>query len=115
MTTYVTPGMRLRCLPLKLVYSLILLFVVSIPSATQSVEVSASAALLQTENATLSQVVSTRAVQDLPLNGRNVLNLVALIPGVVPQGGSMSNLQGQNIFGAGNFQIGGGAANQSST
>ncbi len=82
---------------------------------TQSVEVTASAALLQTENATLSQVVAARAVQELPLNGRNVMNLVALVPGVVPQGGSMSNLQGQNIFGAGNFQIGGGAANQSST
>ena len=82
---------------------------------TQSVEVTASAALLQTENATLSQVVASRAVQELPLNGRNVLNLVALVPGVVPQGGSMSNSQGQNIFGAGNFQIGGGAANQSST
>ena len=82
---------------------------------TQSVEVTAAAALLQTENATLSQVVASRAVEELPLNGRNVLNLVALVPGVVPQGGSMSNLQGQNIFGAGNFQIGGGAANQSST
>jgi hypothetical protein len=80
---------------------------------TQSVEVAAEAPLLQTENASLSQVVSTRSVQQLPLNGRNVLNLVALVPGVVPQGSTEGNLTGKNVFSAGNYQIGGGTANQS--
>ena len=83
--------------------------------SSQSVQVNAESPLIQTENATLSQVVNSRTVEEIPLNGRNVLNLVALVPGVVPQGSSMTNLQAQNIFGAGNFQIGGGAANQSST
>ena len=83
--------------------------------ATQTVEVNAEAALIQTENATLSHVVAGRTVQEMPLNGRNVLNLVALVPGVVPQGAAMGNLTGQNIFAAGNFQIGGGAANQGAT
>jgi outer membrane receptor protein involved in Fe transport len=83
--------------------------------ATQTVEVSAAAPLIQTENATLSQVVAGRTVQEMPLNGRNVLNLVALVPGVVPQGSAMGNLTGKNIFSAGNFQIGGGAANQGAT
>ena len=82
---------------------------------TQSVEVSAAAALLQTENASISQVVASRSVQELPLNGRNILNLVALVPGVVPQGGSEGNLTGKNVFAAGNYQIGGGTANQSAT
>jgi hypothetical protein len=82
---------------------------------SQTVEVSAAAPLIQTENATLSQVVAGRTVQEMPLNGRNVLNLVALVPGVVPQGGAMGNLTGRNIFSAGNFQIGGGAANQGAT
>ena len=82
---------------------------------TQSVEVSAQVALLQTENASLSQVVAARSVQELPLNGRNVLNLVALVPGVVPQGSSEGNLTGKNLFAAGNYQIGGGIANQSAT
>jgi hypothetical protein len=81
----------------------------------QAVEVQAETPLIQTENATLSQVVAARTVQDMPLNGRNVLNLVSLVPGVVPQGHSMSNLTGQNIFAAGNYQIGGGTANQSAT
>ena len=82
---------------------------------TQSVEVTASAPLLQTENASLSQVVETRSVQEMPLNGRNVLNLVNLVPGVVPQGSSDGNLTGKNVFAAGNYQIGGGTANQSAT
>ncbi len=82
---------------------------------TQAVEVRADAPLMTTESANLSQVVAGRSVQDLPLNGRNVLNLVALVPGVVPQGLSMAPLTGQNVFAAGNYQIGGGMANQSSS
>jgi hypothetical protein len=82
---------------------------------TQSVEVQADAALLQTETANLSQVVGARAVQELPLNGRNILNLIALAPGVVPQGSSEGSLTGKNVFAAGNYQIGGGTANQSAT
>src|SRR5205823_14344268 len=70
---------------------------------------------MQTEQANLSQVVGSRAVQELPLNGRNVLNLVSLTPGVVPQGSSDGNLTGKNVFAAGNYQIGGGTANQSAT
>ena len=43
---------------------------------TQSVEVTASAPLLQTENASLSQRwYETRSVQEMPLNGRNILDL----------------------------------------
>lgn len=82
---------------------------------TQSFQVTAEAALLQTENASLSQVVTARTVQELPLNGRNVLNLVTMVPGVVPQGSSDGSLTGKNVFAAGNYQIGGGTANQSAT
>ena len=83
---------------------------------TQTIEVQATAQLLQTESASLSQVVETRAVQELPVNGRNLLNLVALVPGVVPQGSTEGNaLTGKNVFAAGNYQIGGGIANQSAT
>ncbi len=82
---------------------------------TQILEVSSQAPLLQTETGSLSQVVSARAVQELPLNGRNVLNLVALSPGVVPQGSAEGSLTGKNVFAGGNYQIGGGMANQSAT
>ncbi len=51
---------------------------------------------------------------DLALNGRNVLNLIELAPGVVPQG---STLNGGNAVTAGltmlDYQMGGGQAGQS--
>ena len=84
-------------------------------AVTEQVTVSSSVPILQSENASLGQVVEGRAVTEMPLNGRNVLALVGLVPGVVPQGSSGGNLTGQNVFAAGNFQIAGSAANQSST
>ena len=84
-------------------------------AVTEQVTVSSTAPILQSENASLGQVVEGRAVTEMPLNGRNVLALVGLVPGVVPQGSSGGNLTGQNVFAAGNFQIDGGDANQSST
>ncbi len=80
---------------------------------TQTVEVTAQTPLLTPESSTLGQVIDERKANTLPLNGRNPLNLVALVPSVVPQGGSMSNPNGQNPFAWGNYQIGGGMANQS--
>ena len=86
----------------------------------QVVEVSAQAALLQTDSSALSHVVEGRTIQEMPLNGRNVLNLVSLVPGVVPQGSASGNAMGNqngggttNVNGWGNYQIGGGMANQS--
>jgi hypothetical protein len=88
----------------------------------QVVEVTAQAALLQTDSSALSQVVEGRTVQEMPLNGRNVLNLVSLVPGVVPQGSTSGNPMGNqngggttNVNGWGNYQIGGGMANQSAS
>jgi hypothetical protein len=81
----------------------------------ETIQVTGAAPLLQTENASVGTVVSSRAVQELPLNGRNVLNLIAVAPGVVPQGGSDGSLTGKNVFAAGNYQIGGGLANQSAS
>jgi len=80
---------------------------------SQTIEVTAQTPLLQPESSSLGQVVDQRKTTELPLNGRNPLNLVALVPSVVPQGGSMSNPNGQNPFAWGNYQIGGGMANQS--
>jgi hypothetical protein len=78
----------------------------------QVVEVNTAPPIMQTDSASLGQAIEGVAVQTLPLNGRNVLNLVALVPGVVPQGGASTNLSGQNVFAAGNYQIEGGNANQ---
>jgi hypothetical protein len=69
-------------------------------AVTQTVEVTGETPLLQPETSSLGQVVDSRKVNELPLNGRNPLALVALVPGVVPQGtvggGSLQNPAGQN-------------------
>ncbi len=48
----------------------------------QSIEVQATPPLLQTENASVGQVISSQAVNALPLNGRNFVQLAILAPGV---------------------------------
>ena len=52
-----------------------------IGSETTVVEVVAQTPLLQADTATVSSTVTARAVQDLPLNGRNFVQLVQLVPG----------------------------------
>ena len=86
----------------------------SIGDTSQTVTVTGAPPIMQTDSASLGQAIEGTAVRDLPLNGRNVLALVALVPGVVPQGASNTNLSGQNVFAAGNYQIGGGNSNQGS-
>src|SRR5277367_50768 len=50
---------------------------------TQTVEVQAtSTPALQTETSNLSTLVTTQAVEDLPLNGRNIVKLIQLSPGI---------------------------------
>src|SRR6266404_2909153 len=86
---------------------------------TETVEVTSEAPLLQSETQSLGQVVEQRSVTELPLNGRNPLALVGLVPGVVQQGtpsagnSSAGNPVGANPFALGDFQIGGGMAGQS--
>lgn len=53
-------------------------FSLKIGQITESVEVSAAADMLQTENASVGTVISNKGVTELPLNGRNYLGLVAL-------------------------------------
>ncbi|MBI4910416.1 MAG: TonB-dependent receptor [Acidobacteria bacterium] len=51
-------------------------------SVSESIEVVASGALLSTENATVGTVVDNKRIVELPLNGRNYLQLTALAPNV---------------------------------
>ncbi|QMV19400.1 TonB-dependent receptor [Granulicella sp. 5B5] len=46
-----------------------------------TVTVDATTPLLQADNATVSSTVTAKAVQDLPLNGRNFVQLVQIVPG----------------------------------
>ena len=60
--------------------------VLQVRTGAEQVTVSASAALVQTSSSTLVQVVETRRIEDLPLNGRNVLQLLNLNAGVSDRG-----------------------------
>jgi hypothetical protein len=52
---------------------------------SEEVSVTATAPLLEQETASLGQVIVRKAINDLPLNGRNYITLGSLSPGVVPQ------------------------------
>ena len=57
-------------------------FTLKIVSATESVEVSAEAPLLDSLKTDVSQNITPRQVEDLPMIGRDVANLAYLAPGV---------------------------------
>ena len=63
---------------------------------TETVEVSAETPLLQVESSSLGQVVEQRKANELPLNGRNIFNLITISPAAVAQGGSGGTPVGQN-------------------
>lgn len=77
-------------------------FVLDIGNVTETVEVVASGAVLETENSTVGQVIENKRIADLPLNGRNLIHLAAMVPGV--QYGSRSG----GADGQGGFPIPGG-------
>jgi hypothetical protein len=57
-------------------------FTLQVGEVQQTLEVTAAAPLLQTENATLGEVVAGERIVNLPLNGRSFVQLSALTPGV---------------------------------
>jgi hypothetical protein len=82
-------------------------------SASESVTVRGGAPLLDTESSTIGTVVEQRKANELPLNGRNVFNLIELAASVVPQGSSTGTPVGVNPFGWGNYQVDGSFGNES--
>ncbi len=57
-------------------------FVLPPGEMTQTVSVTSDAPLLQTEDASVGQVIGTKSINDLPLNGRNFTFLAQLAAGV---------------------------------
>ncbi len=79
---------------------------------SETVEVTAETPLLQSDTSSLGTVVTQRAANELPLNGRNIYNLTTITPSVVPQGNTMGTVVGKNPFDFANYQIGGAFANE---
>lgn len=81
-------------------------------AATETVQIEANAETLQTNNATIGNVVERKSIEALPLNGRNPLNLLIYEPGVVQRSGGSISVNGSRI-GAVNVTIDGIEANES--
>jgi hypothetical protein len=72
-------------------------FTLQVGQVSESVVVSASAVALQAENATVGTVIENKRIVELPLNGRNYLQLVSLTPNVTtlsPPAGQAGARQG---------------------
>ncbi|HXH50840.1 MAG TPA: TonB-dependent receptor [Terriglobia bacterium] len=81
-----------------------------IGSAQQSVEVSAQAVQVNTENTSMGDVIESRKMLSLPLNGRSYIDLLGLQAGVVPQtrSGALQDRPTAGTGSAGNFSVNGG-------
>ncbi len=89
-------------------------------SVSQTVVVSSESITLQTDSSSLGSVVNQNTVENVPVSGRNVNNLLTLVPGVQAGGSTYGTAQGNQGNGArtnsiafGNYSIGGAFGNQS--
>jgi hypothetical protein len=62
----------------------------TVGAITEAVSVTADAAAIDTRTATLNTVINQRQITDLPLNGRNVLQLMQLTPGTLQGSGTFN-------------------------
>src|SRR6195256_1769285 len=65
-------------------------------SVTESIEVPGAAPALETVSSSVRSVIRRELIEDLPLNGRNALDLATLLPGAVNQSGARVSLSEEN-------------------
>lgn len=74
----------------------------AVGGTSETVEVTTLPPQLQTQEATVGQVIDQKQISDLPLNGRNVLQLATLAPGVSPpqqgQTGNPNRTGNRNLY-----------------
>ena len=68
-------------------------------AVSEQVQVEANATLVETQNTSIGQVVENQRILDMPLNGRDAVDLVNLTPGVIQAGTSSSgNIPTGDLF-----------------
>ena len=75
---------------------------------TETVSVEAATPLVETRSPSLGSVVDNERIEELPLNGRNATDLIALAPAAVPQPGL--NATSRSMAGGQAFAVAGGQA-----
>ena len=75
----------------------------------ETVSVEASAPLVETRNPSIGGVIENERIEELPLNGRNSADLIAIAGAVVPQGTSSSR-SSQGASGGVGYSVAGGQA-----
>jgi outer membrane receptor protein involved in Fe transport len=83
--------------------------VLKLGAVSEKVVVSAQASQLQTETAEVSNLVGTKQMLALPLNGRDFNQLVELVPGVSPDNGSVGG--GTGLFSDTSISVDGNESN----
>ena len=88
-------------------------FTLHVGSQTETVDVTAVTPMLESSNASIGQVVETQAIADLPLNGRNYLDLAKLTMGVTePSGVGQAGTAGDRAKNGGAFIANGTRSDQ---
>src|SRR5438874_8029025 len=81
--------------------------VLEVGQVTEQVEVQANAALVETRSVGVGQVVENARILDLPLNGRNVIDLLSL-SGTTTPAPIVNGQGGRDPFSQGNISVAGG-------
>jgi hypothetical protein len=75
----------LEAVELQIAQRAIINITLRVGQVTETMTITERPPLVESESASLSQTVARRAINDLPLNGRNYITLGSLSPGVTPQ------------------------------
>jgi len=93
-------------------------FTLSPSSVSATVEVSSSAVEVETSNASLGQVITSQQVAQLPLNGRDFVQLATLTPGTTAETNTNSFFNGaasSEVSARGSFSLSVGGSRANST
>jgi hypothetical protein len=99
------PGMQqqvVKDLELEVGQTVVRNFKLEVGNVTEVVSVTGESPMVDTATITVGQVISSKTVQEIPLNGRHFLDMGMLIPGSVTppaNAGLAAPLRGQGFFG----------------
>jgi len=71
----------------------------AVGDVAESIAVTAAPPLVQTETGALGQTIGNQQIVQLPLNGRNIFGLVALVPGAAPDQAGQTRVNGARARG----------------